>query len=121
MCCNANKCCCGCVSMKTGITVAGIIDLLILLAAAAAIAVVIGYHGGLLFMIYIANSNYIFVMVVLIAWFGILVTSSTKRKTKNGPQGRAQTGPSKKLKTKKNIAEKRASRQNSASSGHCAW
>merc|ERR1712020_76905 len=26
-------------------------------------------------MIYIANSNYIFVMVVLIAWFGILVTS----------------------------------------------
>ena len=75
MCCNANKCCCGCVSMKTGITVAGIIDLLILLAAAAAIAVVIGYHGGLLFMIYIANSNYIFVMVVLIAWFGILVTS----------------------------------------------
>ena len=75
MCCNANRCCCGCIGMKTGITIAGIIDLLILLAAAAAIAVVIGYHGGLLFMIYIANSNYIFVMVVLIAWFGILVTS----------------------------------------------
>ena len=61
--------------MKIGIMAAGVLDAIILLLAAASIAVIVGYHGGLLFMIYLAESNYIFAVIVLVAWFAILVTS----------------------------------------------
>lgn len=74
MCCTTNKCCCGCVSLKTGIIIAGVIDIIILLAALAAVGVIIGYYGGLLFVIYVAETNYIFVVIVSIGWFAILVT-----------------------------------------------
>ena len=74
MCCTTNKCCCGCVSLKTGIIIAGIIDIIILLAALAAVGIIIGYYGGLLFVIYVAETNYIFVVIVLTGWFAILVT-----------------------------------------------
>lgn len=75
MCCNANKCCCGCISVRHGIAVAGVIDAIILLASVATISVVIGYYGGLLFLIYVAETNYIFVVFILTAWFAVLLTS----------------------------------------------
>ena len=75
MCCNTNKCCCGCFSVRIGIAVAGVIDTIILLAAVATISVVVGLHGGLLFMIYVAETNYIFVVLIMTSWFAILLTS----------------------------------------------
>ena len=61
--------------MRSGIMVAGVIDMLILLAAASAIAVVVGMYGGLLFVVYLAETNYIFLVITLVAWFAILVTA----------------------------------------------
>ena len=73
MCCRTDSFCCT-HNIQKGIIIAGVIDIIILLAALAAVGVIIGYYGGLLFVIYVAETNYIFVVIVSIGWFAILVT-----------------------------------------------
>ena len=46
MCCHVNECCCGCTNMKTGITVAGLIDIFLLLALGTVNYILVPFNYG---------------------------------------------------------------------------